>query len=157
MLSISIRKERYSHGLIKEKGQFVVNLTTESLAFATDFCGVKSGRDVDKFQHLKLNTLKASVVDVPLIKESPINIECEVKQILELGSHDMFIAEIVAVNVDEELLNKDGKLCIERAGLICYSHGEYWSLKKSLGYFGYSVTKRKNIKRRRNSNRHTKK
>jgi len=112
---------------------------------------------VDKFQHLKLNTLKASVVDVPLIKESPINIECEVKQILELGSHDMFIAEIVAVNVDEELLNKDGKLCIERAGLICYSHGEYWSLKKSLGYFGYSVTKRKNIKRRRNSNRHTKK
>lgn len=157
MLSISIRKERYSHGLIKEKGQFVVNLTTEALAFATDFCGVKSGRDVDKFQHLKLNTLKASVVDVPLIKESPINIECEVKQILELGSHDMFIAEIVAVNVDEELLNKDGKLCIERAGLICYSHGEYWSLKKSLGYFGYSVTKRKNIKRRRNSNRHTKK
>ncbi|KNY28444.1 flavin reductase family protein [Pseudobacteroides cellulosolvens] len=157
MLSISVRKERYSHGLIKEKGQFVVNLTTEELAFATDFCGVKSGRDMDKFKHLKLNTLKASVVDVPLIKESPVNIECIVKQVLELGSHDMFLAEIVAVNVDEELLNDEGKLCIEKARLICYSHGEYWSLKKSLGYFGYSVTKRKNIKRRRTSNKSAKK
>jgi flavin reductase (DIM6/NTAB) family NADH-FMN oxidoreductase RutF len=157
MLSISVRKERYSHGLIKEKGQFVVNLTTDKLAFATDFCGVKSGRDLDKFEHLKLKALKASVVDVPLIKESPVNIECVVKDVIELGSHDMFLAEIVAVNVDEELLNEDGKLCIEKAGLICYSHGEYWSLKKSLGYFGYSVTKKKDVKRRRTANKSAKK
>lgn len=149
MLSISVRKERYSYGLIKNKGQFVVNLTTEKLAFATDFCGVKSGRDVDKFEAVKLTTEKASKVDVPLIKESPVNIECVVKDIIELGSHDMFIGEIVAVNVDEGLLDEKGKLCMERAGLICYSHGEYWSLKKSLGYFGYSVTKRKNLKRNR--------
>ncbi|MDP4180386.1 MAG: flavin reductase family protein [Bacillota bacterium] len=149
MLSVSIRKERFSHGLIKDKGQFVVNLTTEKLAFATDYCGVKSGRDIDKFKEMKLTAVKASIVDVPLIMESPINIECVVKQIIELGSHDMFVAEIVAVNVDENLLNEKGKMCLERAGLICYSHGEYWSLKKSLGYFGYSITKKKNLKRNR--------
>lgn len=149
MLSISVRKERYSYNLIKEKGQFVVNLTTESLARATDYCGVKSGRDVDKFEQMKLHTESAKKVDVPLIKESPVNIECVVRNVLELGSHDMFIAEIVCVNIDESLLNEKGKLCLEKAGLICYSHGEYWSLNKSLGYFGYSITKRKNIKRKR--------
>jgi len=149
MLSISVRKERYSYNLIKEKGQFVVNLTTESLARATDYCGVKSGRDVDKFEQMKLHIESAEKVDVPLIKESPVNIECVVRNVLELGSHDMFIAEIVCVNIDESLLNEKGKLCLEKAGLICYSHGEYWSLNKSLGYFGYSITKRKNIKRKR--------
>lgn len=147
MLSISVRKERYSHKLIKERGQFVVNLTTEKLVRAADFCGVKSGRDVDKFLETGLTPEKASVVDVPAIKESPVNIECIVKDVLELGTHDMFIAEIAAVNVEEGLLDKKGKLCLEKAGLICYAHGEYWSLKSSLGYFGFSVTKRKSLKR----------
>ena len=147
MLSISVRKERYSYGLIKEKGQFVVNLTTRRLAFAADYCGVKSGRDVDKFEAMKLTPGKASIVDVPLIEESPVNIECAVKNIIELGSHDMFISEILGVNVDEGLLNENGKLCMEKADLVCYSHGEYWTLEKSLGYFGYSVTKKKGVKR----------
>ncbi|NLD45608.1 MAG: flavin reductase family protein [Clostridiaceae bacterium] len=147
MLTISVRKERYSYSLIKEKGQFVVNLTNRKLAYAADFCGVKSGRDIDKIDALKLNLEKASKVDVPLIKESPVNIECVVKDIVELGSHDMFISEIVAVNVDEKLMDKSSKLNMDRAELICYSHGEYWSLEKSLGYFGYSVTKRKVLKR----------
>lgn len=147
MVSISIRKERYSYTLIKEKGQFAINLTTRKLAFATDFCGVKSGRDINKFEALKLTPEKASMIEVPLIKESPVNIECVVKNIIELGSHDLFIAEIVAVNIDEKLLDIDGKLCMDRADLICYSHGEYWTLDKSLGYFGYSVTKKQKLKR----------
>ncbi|WP_010251949.1 flavin reductase family protein [Acetivibrio cellulolyticus] len=147
MVSISVRKERYSYNLIKERGQFAINLTTRRLAFAADFCGVKSGKDVDKFDALKLTPEKASKIEIPLIKESPVNIECVVKDIIELGSHDMFIAEIVAVDIDEKLLDKDGKLCMERAELICYSHGEYWTLDKSLGYFGYSVTKKSNLKR----------
>lgn len=149
MVSISIRKSRYSHGLIKDRREFVINLTTEKLAYVTDFCGVKSGRDMDKFEAAKLTPEKASVVGVPLIKESPVNIECVVKQIIELGSHDMFLGEIVAVDVDESLLDEKGKLHMDKAGLICYSHGEYWSLKKALGFFGYSVARRKNLKRSR--------
>lgn len=149
MLSISVRKERYSYGLIKEKGQFVVNLTTEKLARATDLCGVKSGRNDDKFSLTGLTPEKASKIDVPMIKESPVNLECVVKDVLELGSHDMFIAEIVAVNVDEALLDEKGKLHLNKAGLICYSHGNYWTLGKSLGYFGYSVTKKQEVKKRR--------
>lgn len=147
MVSISVRKERYSHALIKEKGEFVINLTTRKLAFATDYCGVKSGRDVDKFEAAELTPEKASRVEVPMIMESPVNIECVVKNVIELGSHDMFLAEIVAVNVDEKLIDEKGKLHLDKADLICYSHGEYWGLEKSLGYFGYSVTKRKNLKR----------
>jgi flavin reductase (DIM6/NTAB) family NADH-FMN oxidoreductase RutF len=147
MLSISVRKERHSYGLIKETGEFVVNLTTKKLVFATDFCGVKSGRDMDKFEAAKLTPENASKVKAPLIKESPVNIECVVKQVLELGSHDMFLAEIVAVNVDEELIDEKGKLHLDKADLICYSHGEYWNLEKSLGYFGYSVTKKQNLER----------
>jgi flavin reductase (DIM6/NTAB) family NADH-FMN oxidoreductase RutF len=143
MLSISVRKQRYSYNLIKEKEQFVVNLTTRRLAFATDYCGVKSGRDIDKFEVMKLTPEKASKVDVPLIAESPVNIECRVKNVMELGSHDLFLAEIVAVNVDEALLDEKGKLCLERADLICFSHGEYWSLGKALGHFGFSVARRK--------------
>lgn len=149
MLSISVRKERYSYGLIKEKGEFVVNLTTQKLAHSTDLCGVKSGRDVDKFQMCGLTPEKATKVDVPMIAESPVSIECVVKNRIELGSHDMFIAEIVAVNVDEALLDENGKLHMDKAGLICYSHGNYWSLGESLGYFGYSVTKREDVKKRR--------
>ena len=147
MLSISVRRERYSHGLIMEKGVFAVNLPTEKLTFATDFCGVKSGRDTDKFQAVGLTPEKASFVEVPIIKECPISLECIVRNRLELGTHDMFIAEIVAVDVDEALLDENGKLHIEKAGLICYSHGHYWTLGKSLGFFGYSVAKKKNITR----------
>ena len=147
MLSISVRKERYSHGLIMDKGMFVVNLATEKLSFATDFCGVKSGRDTDKFAATGLTPEKASFVDVPMIKESPVSLECIVRNRLELGSHDMFIAEIVAVDVEESLLDEKGKLHIDKAGLICYSHGHYWTLGKSLGYYGYSVTKKKNVQR----------
>ena len=137
LVSISVRKERYSHKLIKEKGQFAINLTTEKLAFATDLCGVKSGRDVDKFQLAGLTAKKTSVIDVPIIEES----------VLELGSHDMFIAEVVAVQADESLLNEKGKLVLENAGLICYSHGKYWTLGRELGFFGFSVAKKKNIVR----------
>ncbi len=147
MLSISVRKERYSHGLIMDKGMFVVNLATEKLAFATDFCGVKSGRDTDKFAATGLTPEKASFVEVPTIKESPVSLECIVRNRLELGSHDMFIAEIVAVDVEESLLDDKGKLHIDKAGLICYSHGHYWTLGQSLGYFGYSVTKKKDVQR----------
>ena len=147
MLSISVRKERYSYSLIKEKGQFAVNLTTQKLAFATDLCGVKSGRDTDKFAVAGLTAEKASVIDVPIIKECPVSLECIVKNRLELGSHDMFLADIVAVDVEEGLLNAEGKLMLDQAGLICYSHGKYWNLGKELGFFGYSVAKKKNIKR----------
>lgn len=147
MLSISVRKERYSHRLISEKGQFAVNLTTQKLAYATDLCGVKSGRDVDKFQAAGLTAEKASVIDVPIIKESPVSLECVVKNVLELGSHDMFIAEIVAVDVQDEFIDAKGKLSLEKASVIAYSHGKYWTLGNELGFFGYSVAKRKNIKR----------
>lgn len=147
MVSISVRKERYSHALIKEKGEFVINLATRKLTHATDFCGVKSGKDTDKFKSAKLTPETAAKVEVPLIKESPVNIECKVKKVIKLGSHDMFLAEIVAVNVDEKLIDEKGKLCLDKAELVCYSHGEYYGLEKSLGYFGFSVTKRKSVKR----------
>jgi len=147
MVSISVRKERYSYKLIKEKGQFAINLATQKLAFATDICGVKSGRDVDKFRLTGLTPAKASAIDVPIIAESPVALECVVKNVLELGSHDMFIAEVVAVQADESLLNEKGKLVLENAGLICYSHGKYWTLGRELGFFGFSVAKKKNIVR----------
>lgn len=147
MVSISVRKQRYSYNLIKEKGQFVINLVPRKLTYAADYCGVKSGADIDKFNEMKLTPEPASKVSVPLIKESPVNLECKVKQVIELGSHDMFIAEVVATNVDEALLDEKGKLDLGKADLVCYSHGEYYPLAKTLGYFGYSVTKRKVLKR----------
>lgn len=146
MISISVRKERFSYELIKNKGEFVVNLVTKKLVRAVDYCGVKSGSKVDKFEELKLTKEKAQQVDVPLIAQSPVNIECVVRECLELGSHDMFIGNVVAVNVDDELLDDKGKLDLKKAGLICYSHGEYFALEKALGFFGFSVAKRK-IKR----------
>ncbi len=149
MVSISVRKERYSYSMIKERGEFVINLTTRKLVFETDFCGVKSGRDIDKFAEMKLTPEKASKVSVPLIGESPVNIECVVKNVLELGSHDMFIGEIVAVDIDEDLLDEKGKLCLEKAELTCFSHGEYWGLEKPLGFFGFSVAKKNDLKRNR--------
>lgn len=143
MLSISVRPERYSHGLIRESGEFVVNLPTESMVRAVDWCGVKSGRDYDKFCEMGLEALPASKVGTVLVEQSPVNLECKVTQVIPLGSHDLFLAEVVAVDVDESLLDEKGKLCLDRARLIVYSHGDYLSLGKKLGSFGYSVKKKK--------------
>ncbi len=151
MVSISVRKQRYSYELINQKGEFVINLPSKNLTFAADFCGVKSGKDIDKFEEMKLTPERASKIDVPLIKECPVNLECVVRQVMELGSHDLFLAEVVATNVDEKLLDENGKLNLHKAELICYSHGEYYPLGDSLGYFGYSVTRRKNLKRNQTS------
>ncbi len=142
MVSISLRPERYSYGIIRESKEFVINLTTKKLARAADYCGVRSGRDVDKFQEMHLTALTAKYVDAPLIGESPINIECRVEQILELGSHHMFLAEVLGVDVDEKLLDKEGKLHLNEADLIVYSHGAYFSLGENLGKFGFSVQKK---------------
>mgnify|MGYP000006432115 FL=1 len=142
MVSISIRKERYSHDIIKESGEFVINLTTKKLCRATDYCGVKSGKDTNKFKDMHLTPEKSVKINAPAIKESPVNIECKVKDIVELGSHDMFIAEVVAVNVDESLLDSKGTLHLKDAELVAYSHGQYYALGEHLGRFGYSVKKR---------------
>lgn len=148
MTYVSVRKERHSHDIIKKTGEFVINLTTEKLAFATDYCGVRSGRDVDKFREQNLTPAESQVVSCPSIAESPVNIECRVTEIKELGSHDMFLAEIVSVSVDEELMDEKGRLCLEEAGLIAYNHGHYFGLKKNeIGRFGYSVMKPKTRKR----------
>ena len=141
MTYVSIRPERYSYGLIKEKGEFVINLTTKYLAYKTDLAGVKSGRDIDKFEVLKLTKEKGNEVSVPLIKESPVNIECKVTEIKELGSHHMFIAKVLCVDVDEKYLDKTGKFDLEKCNLISYSHGQYYTLGENIGKFGYSVKK----------------
>lgn len=140
---VSIRPERYSHEIISNTREFVINLTTTELVYATDFCGVKSGKNVDKFSKMKLTPQKVTQIDAPAIGESPVNLECKVTDIIKLGSHDMFIADIVAVNVDEKLIDKNGKLNLDKAKLIAYSHGEYFELGKKLGKFGYSVQKKK--------------
>ena len=142
MVSISVRPERYSHHLIQESGEFVINLPTESLTRAVDWCGVKSGRDVDKFAAMLLSALPASQLGTVLLEQSPVNLECKVTQCIALGSHDLFLAEVVAVDVDESLLDETGKLCLNRAKLIVYSHGDYLALGRRLGRFGYSVRKK---------------
>lgn len=142
MLYVSIRPERYSYDMIKETGSFVVNLPDRSLAYALDFCGVKSGRDVNKFEKLGLTAEKSNLTDAPYIGESPVNIECRVKDVISLGSHDMFLSEILCVNVEDRLLDKSGKLHLNKADLICYNHGEYRALSDSLGTFGFSVRKK---------------
>lgn len=142
MVSISVRPERYSHHLIQESGEFVINLPTESLTRAVDWCGVKSGRDVDKFAAMHLSALPAAQVGTVLLEQSPVNLECKVTQSIPLGSHDLFLAEVVAVDVDESLLDETGKLCLNRAKLIVYSHGDYLALGRRLGRFGYSVRKK---------------
>lgn len=147
MVSISVRKSRYSYEIIKDSGEFVINLTTKRLVRAADYCGVKSGRDVDKFKDMNIELKEATKVLAPIIESSPINLECKVNKIIELGSHDMFIAEVLACHVDDTLIDEDGKLNLDKSELICYSHGEYWSLAQSLGYFGYSVTKKENLAR----------
>ena len=141
MLSISVRKERYSYDIIKETGEFVVNLVTKDLVFATDYCGVKSGRDTDKFQEMKLTPLPSQHISVPGIAESPLNLECKVKQVVELGSHDMFIAEILGVTVDDRYMDEKGTFHLNDAKLVSYSHGTYFELGEKIGTFGYSVRK----------------
>ena len=143
MLYISVRPERFSYPMIRETGEFVVNLTTEKLGFAADWCGVKSGRDVDKWKEMKLTKGGAAKLSyAPVILESPVNIECKVTEVKELGSHDMFLAQVVAVQVDEKYMKKDGKFELNSTGLLTYSHGEYFGLGKELGRFGFSVKKR---------------
>ena len=145
---ISVRKSRHSHHIIEETGEFVINLTTEKLAFAADYCGVKSGRDVDKFKEMSLTPEKSDVVNCPMIKEAPINLECRVLEVKSYPTHDMFIAEIVTVHADDQIVDGKGKIDMSAAGLIAYVHGEYFGLKKSpLGRFGYSVMKPKTRKR----------
>ena len=144
MLYISVRPERYSYKMIKESGEFVVNLTTEALAKATDYCGVRSGRDVDKWKETGLTQGKANELTfAPIIEECPVNIECRVTEVKELGSHHMFMAEVVSVQVSDEYMDETGKFCLNETGLMAYSHGEYLSLGKQIGTFGYSVKKRK--------------
>ncbi|MBQ7765997.1 MAG: flavin reductase family protein [Lachnospiraceae bacterium] len=143
MVSISVRPERYSYDIIRETGEFVINLTTESLVKATDYCGVRSGRDVDKFKEMGLHPCQSKEVSVPGIDESPVCMECRVKQELPLGSHTMFIAEVLAVSVDERYMNETGKFSLDQTGLIAYSHGEYLTLGDKIGSFGYSVRKKK--------------
>ncbi len=142
MTYISIRKERYSYELIKKNMEFCINLTSENVAFATDYVGVRSGKNEDKFKSMNLTKEKASIVKCPMIKECPVCIECKVKEIKELGSHDMFIAEIVAVNVDEKYIDETGKFDMQKCNLIAYSHGEYYKLGEKIGKFGYSVKKK---------------
>lgn len=151
MVSISVRPERHSYHMIEETGEFVINLTTEKLAYATDYCGVRSGRDIDKFKEMKLTKEAAEFVKAPLIKESPVNIECKVVKKEELGSHHMFLAEVLAVHADEEYMDEKNRFALEKTQPIVYVHGEYFSLGKLIGNFGYSVRKPdKNRKRKKN-------
>lgn len=142
MLSISIRPERYSYDIVKETGEFVVNLTTKDLAYATDYCGVKSGRDVDKFKEMDLTEQKSNAISAPGIAESPVNIECKVTEVKELGSHAMFLAEVVGVQVDDAYIDETGKFHLNDTGLMAYSHGSYKELGADIGTFGYSVKKK---------------
>lgn len=142
MVSVSVRKERYSYDIIKDTGEFVVNLVTKDLAYGADYCGVKSGRDVDKFHQMKLTPLKSTYIQAPGIEESPVNLECQVTRILELGSHDMFLAKVVGVTVDKDYMDEKGKFHLNDTGLVAYSHGEYFLLGEKLGKFGYSVQKK---------------
>lgn len=143
MVYISLRPERYSYGIIKDTGEFVINLTTKKLAAATDYCGVRSGRDVDKFRETGLTPIAGSTVAAPCIEECPVNIECRVTEIKELGSHHMFLAEVTAVRVDDRYLDEAGRFDLNGTGLMAYSHGEYRELGAQIGTFGYSVRKKK--------------
>ncbi|MFI3213563.1 MAG: flavin reductase family protein [Eubacteriales bacterium] len=141
MVSISVRPERYSYHMIKETGEFIINLTTEDLAFATDYCGVVSGRDVDKWEKMNLTKILGEKVNVPYVAESPVSLECKVTEIKELGSHHMFLAEVVAVHADEAYMDEKNKFHLSHAKPITYSHGSYFTMGKEIGGFGYSVKK----------------
>ena len=140
---ISVRPSRHSYKLIKERGEFAINLTTEKLVRSADYCGIYTGAKVNKFEKCDLHKEEASEISCPLIAESPLSLECKVTDVIELGSHHMFLADIVAVDVDESLINADGKLCLDRAHLAAFAHGEYFALGEKLGYFGFSVKKKK--------------
>ena len=146
MVSISVRPERYSYHCIEETGEFVINLTTKKLTYATDYCGVRSGRDVDKFKEMHLTAVPGNKVSAPLIGESPVSLECKVKQTLPLGSHTMFVAEVVSVSVDQAYMDENRRFHLDWADPIVYSHGIYYELGKALGKFGYSVAKKKSKK-----------
>ena len=143
MVYISVRPERYSYKLIKESGEFVINLTNERLAYATDWCGVKTGAKMDKFKEMHLTKEKANFVKCPMIKESPVSVECKVKEIKKLGTHHMFIAEVLAINASDNYIDETGRFDISKCNLITYSNGHYYSLGRKIGKFGYSVTKKK--------------
>lgn len=146
---ISVRPERYSYDIIKNSGEFVINLATEELVRAVDLCGVKSGRNTDKFELTGLTCEPAAAVSAPIIAECPINIECRVREIVPLGTHDMFIADILKINAAKELIDEKGRLALEKAGLLAYAHGDYFALGRQLGSFGYSVRKKKKGGKRR--------
>ena len=141
MVSISVRKERYSYEIIKETGEFVINLATKDLVRALDYCGVRSGRDVDKYKEAGLTVLASKEIAAPGIMESPVNLECRVTEVKPLGSHDLFLAEVLSVTIEDWYMNDDGKFELNRSGLITYSHGEYFELGRKAGSFGYSVRK----------------
>ena len=148
MCYISVRPTRHSYEMIKKTGEFVINLTTKDLAYATDWCGVKTGAKVDKFKEMKLTKEKANFVNCPMIKESPVSVECKVKEIRELGSHHMFVAEILGINADEKYINENGAFDISKCDLIAYSNGNYYSLGKKIGRFGFSVQKKKKTEKK---------
>lgn len=154
MVYISVRPTRHSYNMIKEQGEFVINLTNQKLARATDWCGVKTGAKVDKFKEMNLHKQKANFVKCPMIEESPVSVECKVKEIKELGSHHMFVAEVLAINADEKYIDEKGAFDISKCDLIAYSNGHYYSLGKKIGRFGYSVQKNsKNGKRKQQNKR----
>lgn len=156
MTYISVRKSRHSHEIISKEKEFVINLTTEALAFATDYCGVKSGRDIDKFKEMKLTPIPAEIVSCPMIGEAPVSLECKVVEVKELPSHDMFMAEIVKIHVDKSVMDEDGRIALDKAGMLAYVHGEYFGIKKApIGRFGFSVMKKK-TKKRINREKHQK-
>ena len=140
---ISVRPTRHSYEMIKEKGEFIINLTPSNLVKEADYCGIYTGKKVNKFEKCKLTKVKGTQIDTPMIEECPVNIECRVTDIIPLGSHDMFMADILAVNVNEELFDKEDKMHLDKANLICYSHGEYFELGKKIGKFGFSTNKKK--------------
>jgi flavin reductase (DIM6/NTAB) family NADH-FMN oxidoreductase RutF len=150
MCYISVRPERYSYDIIKRTGEFVINLTTEELAKATDWCGCRSGRKYNKWEKMNLTPAQAQVVKAPIIQESPVNIECVVKNIIELGSHHAFISEVVAVSVDDAYLNENQAFSFSKARPLVYSHGHYFGLGKPIGKFGWSVQKKKKKKQSKN-------
>ena len=148
---ISVRPTRHSYNIIKEKGEFVINLTPSKLVKEADYCGIYTGKKVDKFEKCKLTKVKGTQIDAPMIDECPVSIECKVTDIIPLGSHDMFMADIVAVNVDESLFDKDDKMHLDKANLIAYAHGEYFELGKKIGKFGFSTNKKKKNNKKKNS------
>ena len=153
MVYISVRPNRYSYNMIKENKEFVINLTNKELAFATDWCGIRSGKDYDKFKEMKLHKEKGKFVKCPLIKESPVAVECKVKEIVELGSHHMFISEVLSIDADEKYIDDKGSFDISKCNLIAYANGGYYPLGKKIGKFGYSVQKKRNTKKVKNKSR----